>query len=242
MTQIAPDLHTPFPGATGKGIKIAVIDSGVNIRHPHIISPFTTGVVLESDDPDGGWEDQVGHGTAVTAAIQEKAPDADYYAVKLFGPSLRASTRRLIEAVDWAIRNRMHLINLSLGTTNLEYEGELQTLLSKVLEAGCFIVAARAAGESPALPGALQGVIGVDVDWDLPRNQYRTTEENGRCVFRASGFPCALPGMPQSRNLQGISFAVANMTGFVARAIEQSQAQSFEAICAVLAAEAQNHA
>ena len=42
--------RVPFPSATGKGVKIAVIDSGVNIRHPHIVSPSTFGVVLASDE------------------------------------------------------------------------------------------------------------------------------------------------------------------------------------------------
>jgi subtilisin family serine protease len=215
-----------------------VIDSGVNVQHPHIISRSTNGVALESGAPDADWEDQVGHGTAVTAAIQEKAPDAEYYVLKLFGPSLRATAKRLIDAVEWAVHNRMNLINLSLGTTNFEHEGALKALVEKALQAECFIVSARVAGESLALPGALDGVICVDLDWNLPRNQYQVRNENGRRVFVASGFPRSLPGVPPSRNLHGASFAVANMTGFVARAIEYSQALSFEALCDVLAVEA----
>ena len=43
-------------------------------------------------------------------------------------------------------------------------------------------------------------------------------------VYVASGYPRSLPGVPRERNLHGISFAVANMTGFVARACEASQA------------------
>jgi len=39
-------------------------------------------------------------------------------------------------------------------------------------------------------------------------------------MFRASGYPRPVPGVPPARNLHGISFAVANMTGFVARACE----------------------
>jgi hypothetical protein len=237
MTAMA-EPRVPFPNATGKGVKIAVIDSGVNIRHPHIISPSTFGVVLASDEAGASWEDQIGHGTAVTAAIQEKAPEAEYHAVKLFGPSLRSTARRLVEAIEWSISNQMDLINLSLGTTNFDYKDELQMLVRKALAAGCLIVSAHAAGDLPALPGVLQGVIGVDVDWELPRDQYRIREENGQHVFIASGFPRGLPGVPQSRNLHGISFAVANMTGIIARAVEYSQRKSYEDICTVLATEA----
>jgi hypothetical protein len=230
--------RVPFPSATGKGVKIAVIDSGVNIRHPHIVSSSTFGVVLASDEAGASWEDQIGHGTAVMAAIQEKAPEAEYHAVKLFGPSLRSTARRLIEAIEWSIDNRMDLINLSLGTTNLDYKDELQTLVRKALDANSLIVSAHAAGDLPALPGVLEGVIGVDVDWELPRGQYRIKDESGKAVFVASGFPRGLPGLPQSKNLHGISFAVANMTGIIARAVETSQTKSYEGICKVLAAEA----
>ena len=45
--------------------------------------------------------------------------------------------------------------------------------------------------------------------------------------FAASGFPRSLPGVPPKRNLHGISFAVANMTGFVARACEPAWRATF---------------
>ena len=227
----------PFPNVTGKGIKIAVIDSGVNSKHPHISAESTTGVVLPSDDGNGDWEDQVGHGTAVTAAIQEKAPGARYYAVKLFGPSLRSTANRLTEAIEWAIENGMNLINLSLGTPNQDYEARLRELVQRGTNVGCVIVSARAAGHAPMLPGSLDNVVGVDVDWDLPRNQYRIAEEQGKTVFWCAGYPRSLPGVTPARNLHGVSFAVANMTGFVARGMEASQARSLAEIYKVLRAE-----
>src|SRR5438105_1514971 len=101
---------------TGKGLKIAVIDSGVNLRHPHIVGR-TRRVVFT---PDGHGEDLLGHGTAVMAAIQEKAPEAEYWAVKIFSRTLRSRNTRLTAAFEWAIANRMDIINLSLGTPNLE--------------------------------------------------------------------------------------------------------------------------
>ena len=64
----------PFPGATGKGLKIAIIDSGINASHPHIVAR-TSGVFLGAErNSSDAWEDGLGHGTAVAAAIQEKAP------------------------------------------------------------------------------------------------------------------------------------------------------------------------
>src|SRR6266404_7872067 len=119
------DARLLFPEATGRGLKIAVIDSGVNAGHPHICAPIHSVAI----DPDDDAEDTLGHGTAVTAAIQDKAPGAEYYAIKLFGSTLRTTTRRLIEVIEWAIDQRMDLVNLSLGTPNLQYRDELEALV-----------------------------------------------------------------------------------------------------------------
>ena len=227
----------PFGTATGRGLKIAVIDSGVNVRHPHICAP-TRGVAIGSEPDDISCDDPVGHGTCVTAAIQEKAPNAEYYALKLFGPSLRASTGRLIEAIEWTIENRMDVVNLSLGTSNFDFRDELQLLVERATSAGVVLVSARCAGQQPVLPGVLEGVIGVDVDWDLPRDHYRVSDANDPPYFLASGYPRPLPGIPPARNLNGISFAVANMTGFVACAREAVASHSFREICQALTASA----
>jgi subtilisin family serine protease len=226
-----------FPTATGRGLKIAVIDSGVNLRHPHICAP-TYGILIDPEDEDPSSDDPVGHGTAVTAAIQEKAPEAEYYALKLFGLALRATSDRLIAAIEWTIENRMDVVNLSLGTSNFDYRDRLQSLVERATSSGTLLVAARSAGPNPVLPGALEGVIGVDVDWDLPRDRYRMVEAGGSPYFFASGYPRPLPGVSPARNLNGISFAVANMTGFVARACETLPSRSFREVCEALIAEA----
>lgn len=226
----------PFPTAFGRGVKVAVIDSGVNAAHPHIAVPVQT-IMLGGDEEGASKEDQLGHGTAVTAAIQEKAPQAEYFAVKVFGSSLRTSTGRLIEAIEWAIANRMDVINLSLGTPKIEAWDRFQDLVDRAWAAGCVLVSARVPGPRRLLPGSLPQVIGVDMDWELPRHRYRTASTDGSCHFLASGYPRPLPGIPQTRNLNGISFAVANMSGFVTRACELVPVRSFDSICEALAAE-----
>ncbi len=69
------------------------------------------------------------------------------------------------------------------------------------------------------LPGSLRPVIGVMLGPECPRDAYGVEMRNGRPVFFASGFPRSIPGVPPEKNLNGPSFAVANMTGFVARAL-----------------------
>jgi len=228
------DTSLPFPNATGQGLKIAVIDSGVNIRHPHICAPVHC-IAIGPEDESILAEDTLGHGTAVTAAIQEKAPGAAYYAIKLFGSTLRTTTRRLIQAIEWAIEQQMDLVNLSLGTPNLHYRAELESLVERAASAGVLLVSARSAREQPVLPGILPGVIGVALDWELPRRRYRIAHVNGSPRFFASGFPRPLPGISSGRNLRGISFAVANMTGFTARACESLASRSFDSVRDALA-------
>jgi hypothetical protein len=218
---------------TGYGLKIAVIDTGINAGHPHICAP-THGVVFDPEETEPSCEDMLGHGTAVTAAIQEKVPHADYFILKLFGDSLRTTGARLVRAIEWTIEHRMDVVNLSLGTSNLSHRCALEPLVARAAAAGVLLVAARYSGQTPVLPGMLDGVIGVDVDWNLPRDQFRISNEDGAPIFYASGFPRALPGVPVTRNLSGISFAVANMTGFVARACDDLEEHSLDRVLNVL--------
>jgi len=237
-------LDLPFPGSTGRGVRVAVIDSGVNQRHPHIAG-LAGGICVGEDGhlEEGDYSDYLGHGTAVTAAIQEKAPDAQYFAARLFQTSLRTTTEGLFNAMDWAIAQRMDVINLSLGTRNAIHAPRFNTIIRRARELGIFIVAARDAEGELCYPGCLPGAISVGLDWDCPRDRYRFEETEQGAVFHASGYPRSLPGMQRERNLNGISFAVANMSGFVIRACEAvarssaSAPRSAEAVLAALAAE-----
>jgi hypothetical protein len=237
MTPTAPAATStmPFGSARGRGLRIAVIDTGVNACHPHIYAK-TRGFVPGADAGES-WDDSLGHGTAVMAAIQEKAPLAEYTAVKLFSNSLRSTSGRLMQALAWTIENRFDIVNLSLGTPNLESRARLQGMIDCAAAVGVILISARRAGDQPVLPGILPGVIGVDVDWDLPRDRYRIEAGKGTLCFFASGFPRPLPGMIPARNLNGISFAVANMTGFVARACEGRSDRRFKQVCEALTAE-----
>jgi subtilisin family serine protease len=199
-------------------VRIAVIDSGVHATHPHV-NGVAGGISITPDgreQPD--YVDRLGHGTAVTAAIREKAPEADVFAVKIFHDALGCSIECLVAAIEWSIRSNMDLINLSLGTSKQEHAAALQSAVDRARENGALIVAAHEDGGVRWLPGSLPGVVPVALDWDCPRNEYRTaTLADGRTVLRASGYPRPIPGVTPARNLSGISFAVANVTGLLAR-------------------------
>lgn len=222
--------------ATGRGVRIAIVDSGVHAAHPHVGS-VAGGVAFDDEGREhADFVDRLGHGTAVAAAIKEKAPDALLFAVRVFDRSLSTRVSTLVAAIDWAAANGMHLVNLSLGTARQDHEPLLAAAVARATAGGVAIVAAADDGEVRWLPGSLPGVIAVQLDATCPRDQYRVAGVNGSTVFRASGFAREIPGVPPEKNLNGISFAVANMTGFVARARESARAGSMSEIVRALLA------
>jgi hypothetical protein len=200
-----------------QAVRVAVIDSGVHADHPHV-NGVAGGVAITPDGrEENDFVDRLGHGTAVTAVIREKAPDAAIFAVKIFHDSLAARIQPLLRAIDWAVENSMHLINLSLGTSNQEHEPALLAALARAQAKGVLLIAAFEDSGVRWLPGALAGAVPVKLDWQCPRERYRTsTLADGRTLYHASGYPRPLPNLPPERNLKGISFAVANVTGLLA--------------------------
>jgi subtilisin family serine protease len=219
---------------TGRGVRVAIVDSGVHASHPHV-GHVAGGIAIDGEGRQHeDFVDRLGHGTAVAAAIREKAPDADLFAVKVFDRALSTSIASLVDGIDWAARNGMHVVNLSLGTPRREHEAALTGAVERAARANMLMVAARNDAGQTWLPGSLAGVLPVEVDWTLPRDRYRSALVDGVTVFYASGFAREIPGVPPERNLHGISLAVANMTGFVARAIEGSSDRSLATVVAIL--------
>lgn len=207
-----------MPDGTGRDIRIAIVDSGVHAAHPHV-NGVAGGVGIRADGGlDDDYVDRLGHGTAVAGAIKEKAPDAQLFAVRIFDTRLSTQLPTLVRALDWAIEQRVDLINLSLGTSRAEHETQLGGAVRRAVAAGVLVVAAREDQGVRWLPGSLPGVVAVQLDWDCRRETYRTERIDGVEIFYASGFPRTIPGVPPERNLSGISFAVANVTGLLARA------------------------
>lgn len=201
-----------MPGAP---VRIAAIDSGVNPRHSHV-KPIAGGIQITTAGLSDDFIDVLGHGTAVIGAIREKVPEAEIFAVKVFHHSLVTSGSIMLAAIDWCLEARMDFINLSLGTLNTKYALPFRERVARARESGITIVAAFEMNAVPALPGSLPDVVGVVLDPDCPRNEYRSEERNGRILLAASGYPRPIPGIPERQNLQGISFAVANVTGLLA--------------------------
>ncbi|EKU73738.1 MULTISPECIES: subtilisin-like serine protease QhpE [Sphingobium] len=197
-------------------LRIAVIDSGVHPDHPHIdAARLLPGYAIARDgrDSEADTGDRLGHGTAVIAAIQDQAPDALCLPIRVFHDAFSTTARALVAAIDRAVAARVDLINLSLGTINPAHGEAFAAAAERALAAGILIVAARDNDGTPCYPGSLDMVLGVGLDWECPRDDFRL---RAGLAF-ASGHPRPIPGVPQRRNLHGVSFAVANMTGLIAQ-------------------------
>jgi type VII secretion-associated serine protease mycosin len=111
--------------STGRGVTVAVVDSGVAANHPDLIGQVLPGLDLVS--PTGnGQQDAVGHGTTVAALIAGRgddqrgvvglAPDAKILPVRVLDEKNQYSDARTVaEGVRWAVDHGAKVINLSLG-------------------------------------------------------------------------------------------------------------------------------
>lgn len=205
---------------TGRGVRVAVIDSGVHAGHPHVQGVWGGAGIDDDGHEHDDFVDRLGHGTAVAAAIREKAPDAELFAIKVFARDLRATGAALVAALRRARAASSRIANLSLGTANPAHELDFAREVTDAHAAGMLVVAAGPQGETRWLPGALPGVIAVTMDMRVPRDACEIAVINGAIAVSACGYPRPIPGVPPERNLQGISFAVANASGMLARLLE----------------------
>jgi subtilisin family serine protease len=205
---------------TARVVRVAVVDSGVHASHPHV-GGVSGGIGIdERGTAHEDFVDRLGHGTAVAAAIREKAPDADIFAIKVFDRELAATGAALVAACQRALTVGAQIVNLSLGTRNPEHEPALTDIVNQLRDNGTIVIAAGEQAGIRWLPGTIAGVWSVTLDWSVPRDScwLERLDPNG-ASFRATGFPRPIPGVPPEKNVKGLSFAVANVTGIVAKLI-----------------------
>ncbi len=169
------------------------------------------GITITPNGAISGYEDTLGHGTAVAAVIHHLNPEADLVAVKIFDRKLATSLPVVIHAIDWCLEHDIQVINLSLGTLNPEHRRAFEDVVARTRQAGAVIVSALEMSGAAALPGSLAGVIGV-----MEADEYQVNHRYGKLVYTAPPFPRDIPGVPRERNLKGVSFAVARVSAQIA--------------------------
>lgn len=141
---VSESQSAPF-GLTGKGVKIGIIDTGIDLNHPDLrvaggVS-FVEGI--------SSYQDDSGHGTQVAGIIAALdngvgtigvAPDAELYAIKVLDRKGEGAITDVVAGIQWAIANGMDIINLSL--TSHADKSVLKTAVQEAYNHGILIVAA----------------------------------------------------------------------------------------------------
>jgi hypothetical protein len=203
-------------------IRIAVLDSGVHPTHPHV-GGLAKGIRITAAGESGDTLDRLGHGTAVASVIHHLAPEAEIVPVKIFDDQLATNLPIILRAVDWCLGQNIQVINLSLGTTNQNHRDSFEKMAERVIASGAVLVSAYAMKETRLLPGQLPGVVGVVADPTCDPAGYSIIREQ-KTAFGALPFPRDIPGVPREANLNGVSFAVARVSAFIARSWPQRTA------------------
>lgn len=157
-------------GATGQGMRVAVIDSGVEYNHPWLDDCVKGGVIVEydgrrkegvkiSDEPRP--QDLFGHGTACAGIIHKLAPDAEIYSVRVLGKDATGRALQFAGGLKWAIQNGMSVMNLSLSTSKQEYYALFHELADDAYFKNILLVSAVNNIPAPSYPSLYSSVISV---------------------------------------------------------------------------------
>ncbi len=151
---------------SGRKIKVAVIDSGINFSTDLPVAVRKN--FIPEDERNVLYEDPSGHGTAVAgiiAALDNDEgitginPRVELYSARVLDGNLEAPVGRIAEAIDWAVGQDVDIINMSFGIAkNVK---ELEEAVGGAAAAGILLVAAAGNGETVAYPAAYDEVIAV---------------------------------------------------------------------------------
>lgn len=227
-TQVIPwgidriDAELSWNISTGYGVKVAVVDTGIDTKHPDLKANIKGGISFVTGSR--GYKDDNGHGTHVAgtiAAIDNDigvvgvAPDASLYGVKVLDRKGSGYMSDVIAGIDWSASNGMQVITMSLGASS--GSASLQAAVNNAYNQGIVIVAAAGNnGGSIGYPAAYESVIAVTA-----------TDNNNILAYFSSRGPEAeltAPGVSiystykngGYSTLSGTSMATPHVTGTVA--------------------------
>jgi subtilisin family serine protease len=205
-------------GIFGKGINIAIFDTGIS-EHPDI--KISGGVSII--DGEKTYNDENGHGTNVAGVISSQinnegiigtAPEVNLYAIKVINSQGIGRYSDIIEGIEWAIDNNINIINMSFGGD--QYSKILEEAINMAYENNILIIAASGnnGGENTiTYPAKYQNVIAVGA----------VDKENNLTSFTSTGTEMELvaPGTDiltttldgKQGKVEGTSFAASYVTG-----------------------------
>jgi subtilisin len=120
-------------GSQGEGVRVCILDSGVEAGHPAVgelegavaVSVDEDGATLVEEDAEG---DLCGHGTACAGIVRSLAPGCRIFSVRVLGSGYTGSGPVLVAGLRWAVEQGFDVVNMSLSTTKSQFVGVLHEL------------------------------------------------------------------------------------------------------------------
>ena len=177
VEHISADL-AHLSGNKGAGIKIAVIDTGIDYDHEDLNDNYVGGYDFVFNDADPYDDNTISHGTHVAGIIAAEdndfgvigvAPEASLYAVKVLDGGGFGLASWIISGIEWAVNNNMDIINISIQGAN---DPALEAACNSAYDAGVIIIAAAGNnnGGPVTYPAAYESVVAVTGtdEFDIP--------------------------------------------------------------------------
>lgn len=222
----APALWTEV---TGKGVKVAVMDSGVNFEHPDFVKSLMGG--YNAIDPAQPPMDDYGHGTLVSGVIAAQnnrigivgvAPDVELYSIKVLDKYGEGDISAIADGIDWCIKNKIQVVNMSFAIA--EDKPLLNTVVQKAVQAGIIVVASASNtyGGAAGYPASYDNVISVtavDMGFKICR-----TAPRGKIDFSAPGVGIISTSDDGGyEEFLGTSLAAPYITGIIALILQKPE-------------------
>jgi subtilisin family serine protease len=214
------DLQT----STGRGVRIAILDSGVETSHPALAGlELSDDVAFERDGSflktvPGGGVDVMGHGTAIAWIIRSLAPEAEIGSFRVLDGDLRGRTTVIWEAARLAMQRGYHILNCSFGSPGeARFVMPYKEWTDEAYLRRTHIVAA-CSNEDANLrewPGWFPTVLTVNLA-DMP-DQPWAHRPGSMVEFLAHGYQVRVPWQGGWKVVTGSSFAAPRVTGWLAK-------------------------
>jgi subtilisin family serine protease len=226
LSSLPERLLQPEALGDGAGVRVAVVDSGIDAAHPDLKAKVTRSVEVRMTAPDkltmvdAEPADGAGHGTACADIIGRLAPGCELWNVRALGPDCKGSPKALGTALRWAIEQGADVINLSLGTRDPAMSDPLRALIDAAYRKNLLIVAA--ANNIPGVhsyPAVFTSLVCVDSDhFDDPEAFHFRFGELSEVVAPGVYIDAAWPGGGR-KLVTGTSFATPHVSGHIARIV-----------------------
>jgi subtilisin family serine protease len=205
-------------GSTGAGVRVCILDSGVQPDHP-LVGELEGAVALRKDDEgqihveDDTEGDLCGHGTACAGIVRSLAPDARIFSVRVLGAGFKGSGAVLLEGLRWAISEGFDVINMSLSTTKKQFSGLLHELAGSAYFRRTVLVASAHNMPVESYPWRFSSVISVGSHEEQdPRTFFYNPSPPVEFFARGVNVDVAWVGGATVRS-SGNSFATPHMSG-----------------------------